>query len=921
MIVRHRNGFTAALAAALFCLHVSFGQVIVSDNYNVTGTGTGFALNTGVNSGINPPATRLAGSAAANLRYLLTALTKSNTAFSVSGNKLQVTAAANPGRFSLSADGVTPFDFSSVLGAGTASPTNPMVYDLAISIANKSSGNQRCSFAIATAEGDATTWDFAVQLYRTAASDSFYTIQKRIDTDASGLASDINTFITNTVPGTVNTEISFLIRVTDAGREASGFHSRVQLSIDAGATWIYDSQTDSDLPNGWRLNGTGRYILWDIAPNAGIVTYDNFSLRPMPISATLVAPANGSTTVNASPGLAANISNQNTGAVTVTYFAHEPGKPFPGSDFLVCILPDTQNYAREASGIGNAVKEMWYSQTEWIITNRIVKNVAYVGQLGDIVQNGDQLNGSPNEGEWQIATNAMYRLEDPNRTLLDQGIPYGCSVGNHDQEPNGDENGTSTLFNKYFGASHWSGKPYYGGHYDTNNDNFYNLFSASGLDFIVFSYEFNRYGSGVLGWTDAVLATNQNRRIMVMTHYVGGDCGGTSCGVSAAGEAIYDHLKTKPNFFLMMGGHVFNGAGDGEGRRSDTFNGNTVYTLVSDYQGRTNGGDGLMRLMYFSPSNSTISVKTYSPWTDTFETDNSSQFTLNYDMDLPTGPGVAPTAYLAIGTNTGVAPGTQSVLSWNGALPNKTYQWYAVVTDSFGNTFRTSPSTFSIAANNAPFASNQTVSVVGDQPSQLQLMGFDSNGNPLSFKTNTLPLRGLNSDFNPTNGTVIYTPARGFRGLDQFTYSVNDGFVDSSAATFNVMVTAPTDANTDGLPDAWAGQYGITNPNGDADGDGQSNFAEYFANTNPTNSGSALRILSTAIQSQGQFILTWSTIGGTRYRVQYTGDLSNGMFTDILRPIGAEMDATTYGAPSTQSFTNTISNTNGVRFYRVKLTP
>ena len=153
MIVRHRNGFRAAVAAALFCLRVSFGQVIVSDNYNVTGTGTGFALNTGVNSGINPPTTRLAGSAAANLRYLLTALTKSNTAFSVSGNKLQVTAAANPGRFSLSADGVTPFDFSSVLGTGGASPTNPVVYDLAISIANKSSGNQRCSFAIAAAEG------------------------------------------------------------------------------------------------------------------------------------------------------------------------------------------------------------------------------------------------------------------------------------------------------------------------------------------------------------------------------------------------------------------------------------------------------------------------------------------------------------------------------------------------------------------------------------------------------------------------------------------------------------------------------------------------------------------------------------------------------------------------------------------------
>ena len=91
-----------------------------------------------------------------------------------------------------------------------------------------------------------------------------------------------------------------------------------------------------------------------------------------------------------------------------------------------------------------------------------------------------------------------------------------------------------------------------------------------------------------------------------------------------------------------MGGHVFNGTGDGEGSRSDTFNGNTVHTLVSDYQGRTNGGNGLMRLMYFSPSNNLVSIKTYSPWTDAFETDANSQFTFSYNMALPTGTRSCP---------------------------------------------------------------------------------------------------------------------------------------------------------------------------------------------------------------------------------------------------------------------------------------
>jgi hypothetical protein len=915
-----KQASSIALTFFLLCSATARGQVLIADNYNTTSSGTGFNLDTGVNSGINPPTTRLSGTAAANLRYMLTALTKSNTAFSITGNKLQVISAANPGRFTLSGDGVSPFDFSSLLGSPSATPSNPVVYDIAIAIANHSAGNQRCSFALAATEGDATTWDFGVQLFRTAASDTFYTIQKRIDSAASGLASDINSFITNTALGTVGSEINFLIRVTDAGAETSAFHSRVQVSIDAGATWIYDTQSDPALPNGWRLDGPGRYLLWDIAPSAGTVTYDNFSVRPVPVSAALLFPTNGAT-VSPGPTLTAFVSNQNTGSVNVTYFAHEPGKPFPGRDFLIAMLPDTQNYARQDSAVGNAVKEMWYSQTEWLITNRVVQNVAYVGQLGDLVQNGDVLNGGPNDTEWQIATNAMYRLEDPSRTLLSEGIPYGPSVGNHDQEPNGEEDGTTTHYNRYFGTNHFSSKSYYGGNYYTNGDSFFNLFSVSGLDFIVFSYEFGRYGSGVLGWTESVLATNQNRRIIVMTHYAGSDCGGTSCSLSPGGQAIYDELKTHSNFFLLLGGHVFNGNGDGEGSRMDTYNGGTVHTLVSDYQGRTNGGNGLMRLMYFSPSNSTVSVKTYSTWTGQYETDANSQFSFGYNMQLPTGSGVSPTAYVPVGTNTAIVPGTQSSVVWKSGQPNKTYEWYATVADSFGNTYRTAPQVFITTSNAAPFASNQTVTVTGDQPSQLALIGSDVDGNVLTYKTNSSPIRGLNTDFNPTNGTLVYTPARGFRGIDRFNYSVNDGFVDSATATFNLNVVAPTDTNSNGLPDAWESAFGINDPNADPDGDGQDNLAEYYANTNPTNAASAFRITNAQYLPDGHFTLNWSSVGGTRYRVQYSDDISSANFTDVVRSIDLEMDPASYGLPSTQSFTDALAPTNKARFYRVRVTP
>jgi endonuclease/exonuclease/phosphatase family metal-dependent hydrolase len=239
-------------------------------------------LNTGINAGINPPTTRLGGTAKANLRYIDTG-TKATNAYTITGNKLQVAAAATPGRFVLSADGMTPFDFGPALGIPSASATNPIVYDLSVRMKNDSAGTQRFAFALGTTEGDANTWDFGVQIYRTNSGNNFYTIGKRIDTGSSGLANDLNEHILSLTPNTFGNEINVLIRVTDAGSETTTFNSRARVSLNGGNSWIYDTDTDPDLAGtGWRLNGPGRIILWDIAGDAGPVTYDAFSLKLNP---------------------------------------------------------------------------------------------------------------------------------------------------------------------------------------------------------------------------------------------------------------------------------------------------------------------------------------------------------------------------------------------------------------------------------------------------------------------------------------------------------------------------------------------------------------------------------------------------------------------------------------------------------------
>lgn len=906
---------------------VAFSQsTIIGDNYNVTGSGTGFNLNQGVNAGINPPATRLTGNAASGLRYLYTqgGTPKATTAYAISDHKLVVAAAPNSGRFTLSANGTTPFDFASALGVESATPATPVVYDISIKMANALSGTTRFSFGFGTHETTVDNQDFCLQLWRTNSTATRYWIQKRIDTGSSGVA-DLNAHITRLAADSYGAEVQFLIRVTDAGAESgANYNSRVQVSINGGATWIYDTNTDPDLPNGWRFDGPARYFVWDQAgtSGSGLVSYDDFLVtRSVAFAAMPVSPPDATSDLGPAVTLSAAVSNSVAGDLTVTFYGREAPKPFPGPDFCVAVLPDTQNYAREASGSGQAVKEMWFSQTEWIVTNRVAHNIAYVAHLGDIVQNGDIKNGNPNTTEWRNATNAMYRLENPARTLLPYGVPYGLAVGNHDQQPIGDPDGTTTHYNQYFGIDRFSGRPYYGGYFGSNNDSHFDLFSASGLDFIVLYFEFGRYGSAILNWANAVLATNQHRRAIAVTHYAGSDK--TPSSFSAQGSAIYNALKGQTNFFMMLGGHV--ASNGGEGWRVNTYEGRTVRTFISDYQGRLNGGNGWMRLMYFSPSNNTVVIQTYSPWLDRYETDENSEMFFSYNLQLPTGPGSPGTPYVAIATNSGVAPATVTSCSWGGLQAHKTYDWYVQVRDGSGNLISTDPWRFTtktkFATNTRPVANGQLVTVPDDAPTALTLQASDADGDPLTFQITGQPLGGLITDFDPVTGQVTYLPARGYQGPDRIIFVANDGMTNSAPATANLIVAAPPDSNGNGLPDAWETAYGVTDPDADDDGDGRSNYEEYRANTNPTNAASVLRLLEVVQHPNGDVDITWSSLGGTRYRVQYTDALGTGSMVDLLRTVSEEMDTGPYGEESTQTFTDTTLPAGGARYYRIRLVP
>jgi hypothetical protein len=648
-------------------------------------------------------------------------------------------------------------------------------------------------------------------------------------------------------------------------------------------------------------------------PGGGAEPVASFVFIPSGAAPGLLSPDDRAWGLPTRPTLQVAISNAVAGEATVRFFGRV-GTVNPAPDFSIVLLPDTQFYV---SSLYGGRPEMFIAQAEWIITNRLARNIAYVAHLGDITQNGDLIGTNTlNLTEWRNATNAMYRLENPVRTMLTHGIPYGLAVGNHDQEPIGDPSGTTLFYNQYFGVLHFLGRSYYGGHYGTNNNNHFDLFSAGGLDFIVLYFEYDpEPDAEVLAWANEVLRTNAQRRAIVVTHNMGNT--ETPVVFSAQGATLYHALKTNANLFLMLGGHV-----TGEGRRVDTFNGRRVHTLVQDYQGWTNGGNGYLRILEFSPSNNLVIAQTYSPWADEYQTGPNSEFWFEYDM-TPFGSNDAPFELLGVVSN--VPPGGVASLTWPGRNHHTAYDWFVTVTDARG-TVTTGPVwRFITAPNAAPVATNQLRTIPGDAPTFLTLTAADPNNDPLTFQIRTLPTQGLLSGFNPAEGTLSYLPARNYRGYDRFTWCATDGAFTSAVVTLNLQIVAPPDTNGNALPDAWETIYGVSDPDADDDGDGMSNLAEYRANTNPTNAASALRLRSVSRAPNGHVTLSWDAVGGTRYRVQFRDSDATGAFTDVLRPLAAELDAAPWGAPSTQQFVDDFTLTGGdaapARFYRVRVVP
>jgi hypothetical protein len=94
------------------------------------------------------------------------------------------------------------------------------------------------------------------------------------------------------------------------------------------------------------------------------------------------------------------------------------------------------------------------------------------------------------------------------------------------------------------------------------------------------------------------------------------------------------------------------------------------------------------------------------------------------------------------------------------------------------------------AGNSAPVANNQAVNVIKNTPTQITLTATDPNNDPLTYTAGT-PQQGgtLTPPGGPNVATRTYTPPNPtYLGSDSFTFTANDGTVNSNVATVSINV-------------------------------------------------------------------------------------------------------------------------------------
>jgi hypothetical protein len=322
------------------------------------------------------------------------------------------------------------------------------------------------------------------------------------------------------------------------------------------------------------------------------------------------------------------------------------------NSFSVAILPDTQYYTGIPAGTTNAgynggTLAMFAKQTQWIVDHRDEWNIAFALHEGDCTENNVS-------AEWQNVRSCLDKLNGV--------VPYAIAMGNHDGLFNGQIDDFRN-FNQFYPLSNSVAAATVGGVFQSNRlENCYHLFSAGGVDWLVFSLEFGP-SDAVLNWANTVTTNYPDRKVILLTHaHLAADStwldASNTNGFHPEAPKAYGRpndgvdvwekfLRKHANIVFAFNGHIGHG---GLGQLVSTGDhGNKVYQFACNYQFGAYGGAGFMRVLKFYPNQDKFEAQSFSPYFNQVYTDPKNQFTYT---NLGIFTNIAPTYLISSASNT-----------------------------------------------------------------------------------------------------------------------------------------------------------------------------------------------------------------------------------------------------------------------------
>jgi hypothetical protein len=282
--------------------------------------------------------------------------------------------------------------------------------------------------------------------------------------------------------------------------------------------------------------------------------------------------------------------------------------------FTIVVLPDTQYYAKNG-------RPEFGRQVDWVIENRERANIAFVSQVGDLVQNGSRVRA-----EWELADEVMSRL--------DGVVPWAVVPGNHDYNVFNGCAEAADAYAKHFGPERFEEFDWFGGASPSGLST-YQVVDAGWRTMLFLHLEID-VPAATMAWAQRVIDEHPDLPTVVTTHVY------LSCGLekrwrrphcnpkgSSAETTWRTLIRTNPQVFLVLSGHS-----PGEYHQvSENDAGTAVIEVAANYQTRKNGGDGWLRLVEVRPGDGRVEFRTYSPTRDEFETDADSAFGIDIDLE------------------------------------------------------------------------------------------------------------------------------------------------------------------------------------------------------------------------------------------------------------------------------------------------